>query len=225
MILPCVCFVFLFHLSGFSDPPQVPGLAHFLEHMLFLGTERYPNERDYSTFVSCHGGFYNASTYYQDTNYFFNISCDHLKGALDRFSAFFTCPLFTESCTEREIKAVHEEFQKNLLNDTFRENRLFYSLIAADHALNKFISGNKYTLVDLPKEAEVNVRDELFKFYLSNYSSHIMALAVLGKESLDELQKMVLPMFSLIKRNESASITRVSNPFVGPTQLKKVEHL
>lgn len=35
-----------------SDPTDIPGLAHFCEHMLFLGTEKYPNENAYSTFLS-----------------------------------------------------------------------------------------------------------------------------------------------------------------------------
>lgn len=35
-----------------SDPDDIPGLAHFCEHMLFLGTDKYPNENAYSTFLS-----------------------------------------------------------------------------------------------------------------------------------------------------------------------------
>ena len=206
----------------FRDPATVPGLAHFLEHMLFLGTERYPNERDYSNYITCHGGSYNASTYYNDTNYYFSISSEHLKGALDRFSAFFTCPLFTESCTEREMNAVHEEFQKNLLNDLFRENRLFYSLVSADHPLNKFISGNKHTLTDVPKSHGVNVREELFNFYSTHYSSHLMTLTIVGKESLDDLQSMTQEYFSDVKRNETAEVLKLSSPFEGPSQVMKV---
>lgn len=46
-----------------SDPEEVPGLAHFLEHMLFLGTAKYPEENSYSTFLASNGGTSNASTY------------------------------------------------------------------------------------------------------------------------------------------------------------------
>ena len=43
------------NVGYFSDPEELPGLAHFLEHMLFLGTKKYPNENSYSEFLSSHG--------------------------------------------------------------------------------------------------------------------------------------------------------------------------
>lgn len=50
-----------------SDPDNLPGLAHFCEHMLFLGTKKYPNENAYSTYLSENGGSSNASTYADNT--------------------------------------------------------------------------------------------------------------------------------------------------------------
>lgn len=50
-----------------SDPENLPGLAHFCEHMLFLGTKKYPNENAYSTYLSENGGTSNASTYADNT--------------------------------------------------------------------------------------------------------------------------------------------------------------
>jgi hypothetical protein len=68
-----------------SDPETSQGLAHFLEHLLFMGTEKYPNEAEYSMFLSEHGGSSNAYTGSEDTNYFFDVAADHLEPALDRF--------------------------------------------------------------------------------------------------------------------------------------------
>ena len=48
--------------GSFGDPVTISGLAHFLEHMLFLGTEKYPDENSYSSFMSGHGGMDNAFT-------------------------------------------------------------------------------------------------------------------------------------------------------------------
>lgn len=72
--------------AGFmSDPDDVPGLAHFCEHMLFLGTEKYPGENDYAKFLSEHSGSSNAATSSDSTKYFFDVVPDQLEAALDRY--------------------------------------------------------------------------------------------------------------------------------------------
>lgn len=99
----------------------VNGLAHFCEHMLFLGTKKYPEENHYSKFITSHGGSKNAATAEDCTYYYFDIKNDKFEPALDIFSQFFKEPLFTESATEREMKAVNSEFTKNLSNEARRQ--------------------------------------------------------------------------------------------------------
>ena len=93
------------NIGSMADPPEFLGLAHFCEHMLFLGTEKFPTENAYSSFLSEHGGYSNAFTSSSDTNYYFDVAPDHLEGVLDRFCEFFYSPLFNQSCTDREINA------------------------------------------------------------------------------------------------------------------------
>ena len=57
-----------------SDPADLPGLAHFTEHMLFYASERYPTEDEYSKFVADHGGSTNAYTAGESTNYHFDVN-------------------------------------------------------------------------------------------------------------------------------------------------------
>ena len=47
-------------VGSLSDPENRQGLAHFLEHMLFLGTEKYPAVADYGFFIKTNGGYSNA---------------------------------------------------------------------------------------------------------------------------------------------------------------------
>lgn len=82
--------------------------------MLFLGTEQYPEENSYSAFLNSHGGYSNAYTSQENTVYYFDVQNDAFEKALDMFSSFFKCPLFTESSTFREINAVDSENKKNL---------------------------------------------------------------------------------------------------------------
>ncbi|KAL3267868.1 hypothetical protein HHI36_007009 [Cryptolaemus montrouzieri] len=41
-------------VGSFSDPKDIPGLAHFLEHMVFMGSEKYPGENDFDSFIKVH---------------------------------------------------------------------------------------------------------------------------------------------------------------------------
>ncbi|MCE3252414.1 MAG: peptidase, partial [Cellvibrio sp.] len=61
-----------------QNPPERPGLAHFLEHMLFLGSEKYPQAGEYQEFIAQHGGSFNAYTAAESTNYYFEIDNDQL---------------------------------------------------------------------------------------------------------------------------------------------------
>jgi insulysin len=68
------------------DPRPLYGTAHFLEHMLFMGTAKYPSENEYAEYVTNNGGMNNAYTSLTDTNYHFDCSNEGFSGALDRFA-------------------------------------------------------------------------------------------------------------------------------------------
>ena len=74
------------HVGCALDPKPLYGVAHFLEHMLFMGTEKYPSENEYAEFISNNGGYNNAYTNLTDTNYHFEVSNDAFGEALDRFA-------------------------------------------------------------------------------------------------------------------------------------------
>ncbi|CAI9736365.1 insulin-degrading enzyme-like [Octopus vulgaris] len=186
------------HIGDMCDPKDLPGLAHFCEHMLFLGTTKYPQENEYSKFVTNHGGTYNASTSPEHTNFHFEVNPPGLQGALDRFAQFFISPLFTPSATEREVNAVNSEHNKNIQDDNWRLQQLERTVSDPSHDYCRFGTGNKDTLETKAKDRGVDTRDELLRFHEKYYSSNIMTLAVLGKESLDELTAMVLPLFDKV---------------------------
>lgn len=202
----CLCV----EVGHMSDPAEIPGLAHFCEHMLFLGTEKYPDENGYSSFLSKNGGSSNAATYPDVTKYYFDVVPEKLTEALDRFSQFFVSPLFTESATLREINAVNSEHEKNLATDVWRIRQVNKFLANPEHPYSKFGTGNKETLLDIPKEKSLDIRSELIAFHKKWYSSNIMNLAIFGKESLDELEVLTVKYFSDIE-NKSVEVPRWSD--------------
>ncbi|EFO20407.1 insulin-degrading enzyme [Loa loa] len=196
------------NVGHLMDPWNLPGLAHFCEHMLFLGTDKYPSENEYSKFILSHGGITNAYTATDHTNYHFDIAPEHLHGALDRFVQFFLSPQFTESATEREVLAVDSEFSNSLFNDQWRMLQVERSLSKPSHDYGKFGTGNRTTLMVEALKNGVEPRKALLEFHKTHYSSDIMAFAILGKESLDQLEQMVtsLSFGEIEKKNVSRKI-------------------
>ncbi|KAL6438860.1 hypothetical protein ACFW04_003738 [Cataglyphis niger] len=190
------------NIGYMCDPDDLPGLAHFCEHMLFLGTEKYPQQNDYNMYLSQNGGASNAATHLDHTTYYFDITPEKLGGALDRFAQFFLTPLFTETLTELELNAINSEHEKNLANDNWRFDQLDKSSASPDHPFSKFGTGNRETLDIIPKQKGINVRDRLLEFHKKYYSANIMSLCILGKESLDELENMVVDLFCEVQNKE-----------------------
>ena len=188
--------------GAIDDPISRPGLAHFLEHMLFLGTEKYPSEGEYHNYLSSNGGYSNAYTATDHTNYQFEIPHAAFEGAIDRFSQFFIAPLFTPEFTDREINAVNNEAQRYFENDGRREWRVRQELYNPESGEHQFSTGNRDTLAGV-------TREELLDFYNNNYSSDRMALALIGRDSLDTLEGRARKYFADIPRREIPPVTRV----------------
>ncbi|ORX53679.1 hypothetical protein DM01DRAFT_1336212 [Hesseltinella vesiculosa] len=191
------------NVGNFYDPDNLLGLAHFCEHLLFMGTEKYPKENDYFSYLSEHSGYANAWTSSEHTNYYFEVGHQWLDGALDRFAHFFIDPLFLNTCTDREIRAVDSEHKKNLQSDSWRVAQIEKSLSNKNHPWHKFETGNLETLMGSPKKQGLDIRDELLRFHSNYYSANIMKLCVLGCESLDELTASVVEKFSAVANKDT----------------------
>ncbi|MCZ6557575.1 MAG: insulinase family protein [SAR324 cluster bacterium] len=178
-------------VGSLDDPPGRPGMAHFLEHMLFLGTKKYPQPGSYQKYLSSHGGGSNAYTADDHTNYFFSVSHEGFEEALDRFAHFFREPLFSEDYAEREVKAVDSEHSKNLESDYWRVLQVQRGAYDPAHPINRFSTGTQETLKGVGNA-------ELRAYYRAQYSSNRMALAVVGNRGLDQLERMVKARFEQV---------------------------
>lgn len=181
------------YVGSGDNPEGRGGLAHFLEHMLFLGTEKYPDPAEYEQYITEHGGNRNAYTSFDHTNYFFDINADYLPEALDRFAQFFVAPNLDAEYVDREMNAVQAEYQMGLNNDGRRGLDVLQALMNPEHPYSQFSVGSLESLADRP---EAPIRAELIEFYERYYKAGNMRLVVLGKESLDSLEATTLASFS-----------------------------
>ncbi|KAF8643775.1 hypothetical protein AX16_008794 [Volvariella volvacea WC 439] len=179
-----------------SDPDDIPGLAHFCEHLLFMGTESFPKENEYSEYLAKNNGSSNAYTSTTNTNYYFNVSTDGFRGALERFSAFFHCPLFDPSCTSRELNAVESEHKKNHQSDLWRMFQLNKHLSRPGHVWSKFGSGSRESITQAARALKA-------KGLLSN-ASNGAPKQLLGAPASADPSRAASPAPSVVSTNSEA---------------------
>ena len=196
------------NVGSANDPESRPGLAHLLEHVLFLGTEKYPDPDEYDRFITQHGGSSNATTSFAHTTYFFEVDAAHLEGALDRFAQFFIAPRFDREDIAGERRVVHSEFVTRSRSDHLRSVAAWKRALDPRHPLSRFHAGTEATLAERPGAA---LRAEVLAFWEGSYSAHLMKLVILGREPLDTLERLVRTRFEAVKRRPAERL-RIEAP-------------
>jgi insulysin len=225
---------------------QLNGIAHLTEHMVFLGSQQYPTENEYDSYLSQHGGHSNAYTDLEMTVFYMDVQAAQLEGALSRCAACLSHPLLLESSLQKEIDAVDSEHAKNKQSDAWRTMHLSRTIFAAagsdqatPHPYGGFGSGSLQSLLpdDLvnqdSQDASNNtltkserktqrlaqLRAGVVDFYQKFYHAANMKCVVLGAQSLDVLQEWTVASFGQIPAAPTTNnepATMAPLPFVGP---------
>ncbi|MDX3774638.1 insulinase family protein [Chromatiaceae bacterium AAb-1] len=181
-----------------QDPMTQQGMAHYLEHMLFLGTERYPDTAGYSEFMTKNGGAHNAYTWLDITNYMFEANNSAYDEALDRFSDFFKAPKLYPEYAEKEKNAVNAEWSMRREMDFFGQFDLAGKMLGS-HPANRFLIGNLESLGD---KENSKLHDETVKFYQQYYSANIMKAVLVSNLPLADMELLARKHFSEIKNKD-----------------------
>lgn len=182
-------------VGSFADPDECGGLAHFLEHMVFMGSEKYPTENHYDAFITAHGGFCNAMTEGEYTCFEFDVTAQYFVQSLDIFANCFISPLLLSECSDREINAIENEFNLARNDDAVRLQQLYCHAARQGHIFRKFSWGNMKSLMDDPESKGIDIFPILHQFCTLHYKPQNMKLVVLAPFSLDKIQLIVEKCF------------------------------
>lgn len=197
--------------GSFDEPADKPGLAHFLEHMIIMGSKKYPHPGSFNTFVSDHGGGRNAMTSYDRTTFFYDIHPTYFQESLARFSDHFVHPLFDANYIEKEIKAVDAEFQMHQEDDFYRGYYVLKNIVNPEHPMHRFTAGNMQSLWPKDKAGAIELRKRFMAFYDEFYSADKMVLVLVGPQSTAVLAEWAKQYFSdipLVKHKVAPSISK-----------------
>ncbi len=138
------------------------GIAHFLEHMFYKGSKKYPNPKIISQIIEGMGGHWNAFTSKDYTGYYIKASTDHFPKIIDILSDILLNSLFENKEIEKEKGVIVEEI--NMYEDTpqRRIGEIFEGLMYPNSPLGFDIAGNKKTVTSFDRNTFLDYMNSLY---------------------------------------------------------------
>ncbi|MGK2946675.1 MAG: pitrilysin [Candidatus Malihini olakiniferum] len=201
-------------IGSLDDPSTQLGLAHYLEHMILMGSRRYPQPDALAEFLKKHGGSHNASTAPYRTAYYLEVENSALQPALDRLANAIAEPLLDPVNADRERNAINAELTMARSRDGHRMVQVSAETLNPAHPASRFSGGNLETLKDKPGS---ELHDELLAFYQRYYSANLMKGVIYSNQSLPELAKIAVGTFGHIA-NRQAKVPAITVPSVTDDQ-------
>ncbi len=202
-------------VGSMHNPDSQLGLAHYLEHMLFLGSERYPEINDYSKFMRLNGGYTNAYTAQDSTVYGFEVNDKVYPEALDRLGDVMRAPLLDEHYADKERSTVNAEQQTYKGHDGRKLYALERFTLNPAHPMSRFSTGDLETLKDKPGS---KLQDELVAFFNAYYSANLMKAVLYGPRDLATQEQLAKQYFTQIP-NRNAKAPEILAPLVTEKEL------
>ena len=192
-------------IGSIADPLEFQGLAHFLEHMLFMGSKKYPDENTFQKILSENGGNSNAWTGSFETVYYLSVINTKIEKVIDIFSRFFIDPLFKVNSVDREINAIESEHLKNKNNDDWMLYHFIKKISKKNSNINKFSTGN----IDSLKKS--NIRDKMIEFYNKWYIPENINIVTSSSLDTKIIKSYIEKYFGKIK-NKKINIFKIEKP-------------
>ncbi len=148
------------------------GVSHFLEHMLFDGTERYTRE-EISVWVDATGSFLNAFTRKETTVFFFLTGKEHLEDGLEILSQMLLHSIFPSSEIEKERKVILEELRESAGGPGGARSDFIERYHYSGSVLAEPVVGYTGTIESL-------TREEIIDYYRNHYLPSRMRIVVMG---------------------------------------------
>ncbi|KQC72399.1 pyrroloquinoline quinone biosynthesis protein PqqF [Pseudomonas aeruginosa] len=173
--------------AGSHDEPSAhPGLAHFLEHLSFLGGAAFPGDERLMPWLQVRGGQVNASTRGRTTDYFFEVTAEHLGAGLARLIDMLARPLLDIDAQRREREVLQAEYLARSADEQTLIDAALALGLPAGHPLRRFAAGRRDSLA-LENDA---FQRALREFHAAHYHAGNCQLWLQGPQALDELERL-----------------------------------
>lgn len=160
------------------------GIAHFIEHMLFKGTEKRPTSREVSESIEGIGGVFNAETGKELAVYWNKVAQHHWKTALEVLSDLLLHSRFDAEDVEKERRVIDEELSSLFDSPSEWVHLLADQVIWGEDALGRDVGGTRESIATLQ-------RDEMIRYFHAHYVPANTVVAIAGALSHEEVVEQV----------------------------------
>ncbi len=182
-----VAAVLMVRAGSRNEEKKINGMSHFLEHMVFKATKKWPNPKAMNQVIDSVGGIYNAYTSQENTGFWVKLAKEHLGLGLEFLYQAVWQPLLPALELEKERGVILEEIKMREDNPMVCVNDNFVSQIYSSTPLGQRVIGPAENIKRLK-------RDEFYSYMKQWYQPKNMVLAIAG--GMDgEVEKLVEKVF------------------------------
>lgn len=180
--------IMAYNVGSRIEPAPIAGVAHYLEHMLFKGTERRPDPLTISQEIESVGGILNAGTGRENTSYWAKVPGTHLPLAFDVLADMLRNSTFDPEELEKERKVIFEEIRaiQDIPEDMVHD--LIDQLVWGIDPVGRDVAGTEETVANIDRET-------MLEFFHRNYGADRLVIAAGGDVNHDEVVKMTEQFF------------------------------
>ena len=176
--------VFIGAGGRYEDLQHEDGVSHFLEHLLFKGSQKYPTPQSMSETIEGLGGYHNAYTGHELTTFFVKLPKDHLATGLNILADLTRRPLFDPTEIDRERGVILEEM--NVYRDDPAQHVFDYvgQMLWPQSNLRSDILGNSDIIRSLPPEV-------IRGYHAATYTPDNVVVSLAGNIDLEQAEALV----------------------------------
>jgi predicted Zn-dependent peptidase len=168
------------------ETAEEAGVSHFIEHMMFKGTSRFPSSKEISEAIEGVGGYMNAGTEREATVYWVKVARPHFWLALDLLADLLRNSLFREEDWEKERKIILEELNSTEDIPQQKVDFLIDALLWPDQPMGRDIAGTKETVQNMSREKALEYKAAQ---YVPNNIVVSVAGAITHEEVVDSVAR------------------------------------
>ena len=202
---PVVAQMMWYNFGSNIEQRGKSGLAHFMEHLMFKGTKKFPNSY-YSDYLSKIGGSENAFTSYDYTAYYQIFPSQHLEKIIELEADRMNNLTLTKKNVEIEKKVILEERFQRIESDPSAQ---------LDESMRTVLFPNDYygrPIIGWKHEIENLSYDDVIDFYKQNYNPNNAILILSGDIKFKNAKKLVNKYYKSIKSSQKIKLNKLNNP-------------